>query len=104
MHHLAGDIRQTEITPLGAEAELFVIDAHLMENRGVKVVNMNWIFRGMVAKFICRSEGNSGFHSAACKPHCEGVRVVVATPGFPCNLGNRCATKFAAPDDKRILQ
>lgn len=45
--HGTVDIRQAEISALESVRELFVVNSHLVQNGGLKVVNMDGIFHGI---------------------------------------------------------
>ena len=46
------NIRKAEIAALEAVGELLVIDAQLMENGGVEIVNVDDVFHGVVAEVV----------------------------------------------------
>ena len=101
---MAMDISEAEVAALATEGEAFVVDAELVKNRGVEIVDVNLILGGVIAEVIGGTVGEAGLHSSAGHPHCEAVRVMITAPGFPHHLSNRGATKFAAPDDKGIVK
>ncbi len=68
------DIRQPKIAAVEAVGEFLVVDAHLMQNRGVNVVCTHAIFDGFVAELIGRSVLGSTFESAAV-PRSRGAEV-----------------------------
>lgn len=103
-HDFSSDVSETKVTALGAEGEAFVVDAHLMENGGVKVVDVDGVFDGVVTEFISRSVGQARFHAAPGEPHSEGVRVMVAAPCFPRNLSHGSASEFSSPYDEGVFQ
>ena len=101
---MAMDIGEAEVAALAAEGEPFVVDAELVKNGGVEIVDVNFILGGVIAKVIGGTVGEAGLHSSAGHPHCKAVRVMITSPGFPHHLSDRGATKFAAPDDKGIVK
>ena len=50
--HVAGRIGEPEVTPGIAIRQLHVIEAHQRQHRGVEVVNVHAVFRGVVAKVV----------------------------------------------------
>ena len=101
---MAMDISEAEVAALAAESEAFVVDAELVKNGGVEIVDVNFILGGVIAEVIGGTVGEAGLHSSAGHPHCKAVRVMITSPGFPHHLSDRGATKFAAPDDKGIVK
>lgn len=49
LHRISGYIRQPEIPSLEAIGELRVVDAHLIEDRGVNVMDVNGVADDVVA-------------------------------------------------------
>ncbi len=45
--HGTVDVREAEVSSLESVRELFVVNSHLVENGGLKVVNMDGIFHGI---------------------------------------------------------
>ena len=62
--YFPGSIRQSHIATMMMVGKKFVVDAQLMENGCLKVVNTNWVCDTCVAKFIGLSENESFFQSA----------------------------------------
>ena len=101
---MAMDIGEAEVAALAAEGEPFVVDAELVKNGGVEIVDVNLVLNGVIAELVGGTVGEARLHSTAGHPHCEAVRVMITTPGFPHHLSDRGAAKFAAPDDKGIVK
>src|SRR5215207_485617 len=57
-HHLAVDIRQTILSALKLVRESLVVDAELVQNRGLKIVDVHGIFGHVESKFVARAIGN----------------------------------------------
>ena len=75
-----------------------VIKPHQVEDGGVQVVQMNFVFYRFKSKFVGGAMGNAAFYSATRHPHGKPVRVVVAswrTGAFT----ERHAPKFPSPYD-----
>ena len=95
---VAVDVGQAEVAALAAEGEAFVIDTKLVQDGGVEVVDVDFVLGGVVAKLICGTVGDAGFHAPSGHPHGETVRVVVAAPGLTHDLSDWRATKLTTPD------
>ena len=101
------DIGQTIIPPLEAECQPLVVEAKLMQDRGLQVMDVNRILRDTKSQLVGLSVVEAPLHSAAGHPHGEAVRVVVSTE----NLPFRCAaftewgaTELSSPDDQRLVE
>ncbi len=57
LHHVAENIRQPEIAAFVTPDELLVVEAALMQQRGVQLVDVNGIFQGTEADFGRRPHG-----------------------------------------------
>ena len=67
------DTGEAEIETLGADAEALVVDAQLMQDRGVNVVDVDGILDSAKAEFVRPTVDLARLKAAACKPHGEGV-------------------------------
>src|SRR5437867_1707210 len=78
-----------------------------MENGGVKVVHMDLVSDHMEAQFVRFAHRYAGLYTAAAKPHCKSLRMMVTAP-FAAKVGvrldHRRPAKFSAPDQERILE
>lgn len=76
-----------------------VIDAQLMQERRVQVVNMHWIARDVVSEIIGFTVHIPPAHAAAGHPHGEASGMVVAAEIIWLNgpLAVRGSPKFTAP-------
>ena len=100
--HGTVDIRQAEVSPLESVRELFVVNSHLVQNGGLKVVNMDGIFHSIESQIIGSAPRDSGFHAAAGHPDREGIGVMIAPPScavVDVALNERGASKLASPND-----
>ena len=61
MNDVAADVGQPEVAALEAVRELQVIEPELMQHRGVQVVDVDTIFRGVPADFVGRSVDLTAF-------------------------------------------
>ena len=78
-----------------------VIQAKQVQDRGVKIVDMNLVFDCSEAEVVGSAMDCSTFDAAAGKPHREAERIVVASVAV---LGRRRATELAAPNHERFFQ
>ena len=103
--HFAVDVRQSKIAARILVRQLFVVDPHQVQNRGVQVVDRHPVLYGIVAEFIGFSIAKTGFDAAARHPHREPLGVMVAADDLRvARLGSWCAAKLAPPQDQRIFQ
>ena len=103
-HDVGGiDAGEAEIESLGADGEAFVVEAELVEEGGVDVVNVDGVFDGAEAEFVGLTVDGAAFEAAAGEPHGEGVDVVVAAGGFA-DFAHGGAAEFAAPDDDGVIE
>ena len=61
-------IGQTKIAATVAERELFMIEAEEVEDGGVEIMGVDWVFSNRVCDFIGRAINHAAFDSATCKP------------------------------------
>ena len=99
--HAALDVGQTHVATGVTESETLVIETQQVQDCGVPVVNVNFVFDGFVTEVVCRAVADASLHTAASHPGRVARVVVVATVG---DLGIRRAAKLAAPEDQRVLQ
>src|SRR5579884_3568196 len=97
------DIREAKIAALETVRELRVVKAKQAQDGRVEVVDVDLVVRGVESEIVRFAERQSRFHAAASKPYRETIRMVIA-PVIPAALHHRCAAKFAAPDDQRLIQ
>jgi hypothetical protein len=67
-HDIAVDIRKPEIATAVIECEGFVIETQKVQDRGVPVVNVDWILNGLIAEFVGGPIGKTAFYAAAGHP------------------------------------
>ena len=105
-HHIPMHIREAIVAALESEGEPRVIQAELVEQRGVQIMNVDGIAGDVVAEVVGLAVHDAGPDAAAGHPHGEAATVVItAVIGrFEFALGVDGAAKFAAPHDERVLQ
>src|ERR1700679_677711 len=104
----SADVGQAEITALMPVGELRVIEAQAIENRGLKVVDVNFVLCDVEADVVGLSYGLASFDSSARKPHAESERMMVAAfvarLTGSANLDHWRASDWPAPDHSRIVE
>ena len=78
-----------------------MVDAEEGEEGGVEVVEVDFVFLGVVAVVVGAAVDVAALHAAAGEPHGVTVGVVVAAVFA---LGGGGAAEFAAPEDEGVLQ
>ena len=79
LNQMAVYVGQSERTSGIGERQTLVVNAKLMQNRRLDVVNVNRIFDRVEAEFVCFADRLSGTNSAARHPHRERLRVMVTS-------------------------
>ena len=82
--------------------QLFVIQAHEVEDGGMQVADVVSVDDGLVAKFVGLTVARSGVDAAAGHPIGEALGVVVAASVAA--LIDRLSPEFASPDDEGFLK
>ena len=96
------DVGEAEVSALGAVGEFFVVEAEEVEDGGVEVVDVDFVFDGVEAEFVGFSVGEAAFDAASGEDHGEGVGVVVSA--VVAELVHGGAAEFAAPDDEGFVE
>ena len=99
-HDVAFDVGEAEVAAGVAVGEAFVVEAEEGEDRGVEVVDVDFVFGGEPAVVVGRTVGGAGFHAATGEPYREAVGVVIASVASALRGGG--ASEFAAEVDKPI--
>ncbi len=102
----AFDSGDSMIESLESEGESFVVDAHALKYRGIKVQNMRGVFVDVVAKVVRLAVGDAPFDPAPGQPHTEIARMVVSPVIRSAKVALRIdrSPEFTAPDDKRFVE
>ena len=100
--HRAGDVGEAEVAAGVAVGQLLVVDAEQGEHRGVHVVDVHRVFRGVVAVVVGAAVAEATADAAASHPHREAFGVVIAA--VVGRLGHRRAAKLAAPQQQRVVE
>src|SRR5436309_1768044 len=92
--------RELLIQSLILEDEFVVINAQLMQNRRVKVADMDGVLDDVVRHLIRLPVNKARLHSAPGQPHAEAARMMVPAIVFlsEAALAINRAPKFTAPN------
>ena len=96
------DVSKPEVAAGVAESQLGVVEAELIEDGGVEVVDADFVFDGFEAEIVGGSVGDAAFDAAAGEEGGERGRVVVAAAAELLEAGvldHRRAAEFACYDD-----
>lgn len=100
------DVGKSELAALKAVGEAFVVDAEEMKDRCVKVVNVDGVFKDVVAIVVGFSDGDSFFDSCSSHPHAEALGMMITSvifaSQFSLTVGG--SPKLTTPDEESILQ
>src|SRR5262245_65242797 len=95
-HYLARHIGESEVAALEAVDEAGVVESEEVEDRCLKIMDVDGILGNAEAEVVGSAEGDAGLDATACQPHGIGVAVVVAADGSLV-LAHWRTAKFAAP-------
>jgi len=95
------DVGEAHVAGGEAEGALGVVDAEKVEHGGVEVVDLNFVFDGLVAKVVGRAVSDPWLDAAPGEPGGEAEGIVVASISA---LGEGSAPKFTGPDDEGIVE
>ena len=100
------DTRQSLVESLEAIRKSLVVDAQLVQDRGIHVANVDRVFQDVVRVVIRYSILDSWLDATARKPRGETPSMMVATvTSFrKRTLRVNRATEFATADDQRVVQ
>ena len=106
MHDLSVDVGQTEVAALVAVGHPFVVDAHLVQDCRVEIVDVDRVLLHVVAEIIRLAMDDPRLDAAAGHPFCVTARVVIAAVVClgEASLAVDRAAEFAAPDNQRVFQ
>ena len=76
MHDVTMDIGEAEVAAGVAERQAFMVEAHEVKDRRVKIVNMHGILGDAVADVVGRAMNHAALDAAAGKPAGKGVRMM----------------------------
>src|SRR5438046_3137615 len=84
-----------------------MIESEQVQDGGLQIVDVNFVFRDTEYEFIGRTVVQAAFDSAAGHDHRVTIRVMIAAEnrtGSGSAFAERCAAKFAAKDDQSFVE
>ena len=106
LHHMTVNIGQSVMPTLEEVGELLVVDAKLVENGGMEIVDVDGVFGDVVAEFVSGTIGDARLDASASHPDRETSGVVIAaivfTGEFALAVGG--STKLPSPDHESVVQ
>ena len=100
-------VGQAVVAALEAGRQLRVVEAELLQDRRLQVVDVDGVLGRREAEFVGRSVVEPPLDPGPRQPDAEAVRVVVATQHTAAGraaFAERRPTELAAPDDERIVE
>src|SRR5438067_288187 len=105
LDHVPVVVCQPEIAAVVAIRELLVIKAEQRENRGVEIVDVDFVRNSLRAELIGRAVNRAAFDAAAGQPGAEAARVVIAARELVAvAVAHDRAPELAAPYDQRCVE
>ena len=107
MYHVSVHIGQPIVAALEAEGKSFVIEAQQVQDRGLQIVDVDFVFHDAEAQFVGLAVMQAGLHAAAGHPHRETIGVVIAAKNVAARgaaFAERRAAELAAADDQRVVE
>lgn len=101
MDHLTVNVSQAKIATGKAKRESLVVESQQMQDRGMQVVQMNFVLHRVIAVFVGGAVAKPSLYASAGEEHRVALRVMVSAVAA---LGGRRASKFATPDNERVLK
>ena len=87
---LSVHIGQPVVAALEAERQSFVVEAQQVHDRGLQIVDVDFVLDDAEAQFVGLAVVQAGFHAAAGEPHREAIRIVIAAEESGCS---RCGLR-----------
>ena len=100
-------VRQPKIAALVAICQLRVIEAHQLQDRRLKVVDVDRLFGGIEAHLVRCAVRHSGLQAGAGHEERVAMRVMVAADvvaGGGAAFAERRAAELGGPDHQRVLE
>src|SRR5262245_21431788 len=94
-------IRQALVAAVVAVDQAFVVEAELVQDRGVEIRNFDNVFDRTVANVVRGAVDVAGLEAAAGQDQAEGVAIVISTGAV---LRYREPAELAAPNDDGLIQ
>ena len=97
-------VSQALIAAAVAKCQVFVVDAHLVKDRGMNVVHADRVDHSAVAEFVGLAITGAWLETATCQEQCKTVDVVVSAAGRTDCTGVRSSAHFAGPKHDGFVQ
>src|SRR6185437_5230384 len=98
---IAINVGQPIVAPAPAVGQPLVVHAHQMQQRGVQIVDVDFVLDRVPAEFVGGAVDDASLHAASGKPHRKAERMMFAAVG---PFRGRRAAEFASPHDQRVFQ
>ena len=79
MNDFSVDIGEAKVAALESIGKFFVVNPHLVHDRGIEIVDVHGVFDDVVAKVIGLAVGHPAFDSTAGHPDGITASVVIAS-------------------------
>ena len=101
LDHVAMHVGKSKVATSKSVGEAFVVDSHKIQDRGMKIVNVDFVFHGPPTEFIgCAMHGPS-FHASTGQEHGKS-EWMMATSVLSFERGR--TPEFAAPHNERFIE
>ncbi len=67
MQDVTGHISQPKVATLKSVSQSFMIDSEQMQQCGMQVVDVHFVFHRLVTKFVCCTVRDAAFDATACQ-------------------------------------
>ena len=105
IEHLTADVGKLSKAASMEVTQLFIVQSHQVENRGMDVTNGNGFVESSKAEFIGFACRRTAFDIPASHPHGEGVGIMFTTGRFSeAAVLEGGSAHLRCPDDQRFLQ
>jgi hypothetical protein len=100
------DVGEAEITPLESVGKLMVIHAEEVQESGVQVVHVDFVFSGIETEIIRPAIDGPGLDAPACHPNGIPMRMMISTDlvWLEGTLHHRSPTELSAPKDQGFVE
>ena len=102
--HTSTHVGEPEVSPGVPEGQLFVVQAHQVEDGGVQITNVSTIFHRPHSKFVSGSVAVARLDTSAGHPDGEPEMVVVPAGLVGRDVGGRGATELTSPQYECLVQ
>src|ERR1041384_8425099 len=104
LHNLPKVVGEAEVAAVLAVGQFLVIEAQRVENTGVQVMDMHWVFNSLPAEFVGAAIDRAALDAASGQPGRERLVVVIAAGvGGAILVARRLAAGLATPAHQRTV-